>query len=441
MENKLFSKERNVINPSSIKPLNKLIASVSSENAVDQKRHHELLERIQDSFGIDNKAFHHMVIPLVHKVAKYCQKLPESSMYYAQLGGLFDLALNRTEAAMALMRQILVLDKDEKPSEEQRLWQYCLFSAAMLQGLGKLYTDYVVDVYDRHGYFIKRWQPLLESIVTVGKFYEYELLRGDDIDLRNSITPIIARRIMPKTVFERIMSNKEVFATWLALLREDKDSVLGPLAAILERANAIAIQRDVNNYMLRHSHGEGQGKRSMSFVDNTIDRPDREKLIGAEFINWIKDGLEKGKIILNKEPLWVEIREASVVLSSELLDVYMQEHKKLKNRVALQKAFFSWNLHLLTDAAKDSLSQKSENSLTKIEVSTAILPNNVLVYNAKTDKITKVSSLELINNIDKYNRANPLMIDNPISQLSTDGKWVAGDDNVAGLRNKPEYKV
>ena len=179
----------------------------------------------------------------------------------------------------------------------------------------------------------------------------------------------------------------------------------------------------------------------MSFVDNTIDRPDREKLIGAEFINWIKDGLEKGKIILNKEPLWVEIREASVVLSSELLDVYMQEHKKLKNRVALQKAFFSWNLHLLTDAAKDSLSQKSENSLTKIEVSTAILPNNVLVYNAKTDKITKVSSLELINNIDKYNRANPLMIDNPISQLSTDGKWVAGDDNVAGLRNKPEYKV
>lgn len=437
----MFSKERNVINPSSIKPLNKLIASEPPEAGVDGKRHHELLERIQDSFGIDDKTFQNMVMPLVHKVSKYCQKLPESSMYYAQPGGLFDLALNRTEAAMALMRQILVLDKDEKPSEEQRLWQYCLFSASMLQGLGKLYTDYVVDVYDRHGYFIKRWQPLLESIVTVGKFYEYELLRGDDIDLRNSITPIIARRIMPKAGFERIMSNKEVFATWLALLREDKDSVLGPLAAILERANAIAIQRDVNHYLLRHNHGEGQGKRSMSFVDNILDRPDREKLLGAEFINWVKEALENGKIILNQGPLWVEIREASVVLSAELLDVYMQEHKKLKNRVALQKAFFAWNIHLLTDAASASLGQKNEKGLTKIEVSTAILPENVLVYNAKTDKTSKVSTLELINNMEKYNRTNPVMTDTPISQLSADGKWVAGDDNVAGLRNRPEYKT
>ena len=69
------------------------------------------------------------------------------------------------------------------------------------------------------------------------------------------------------------------------------------------------------------------------------------------------------------------------------------------------------------------------------------MPENVLVYNSKTDKITKISSLELINNMDKYSRSNPAVVDTPVGQLSANGKWVAGDENVAGLRNSPEYKI
>lgn len=437
----MFSKERSAINPASIKPINKLIATEKPEVAVNNKRHIQLLQQIQASFQVEQKTFDNMVMPLVHKAVKYCQKLPDSSMYYAQPGGLFDFVLNRTEAAMALLQQTLILEKDNKPSEEQRLWQYALFSAAMLQGLGKLYTDYEIDIYDMHGYFIKRWQPLLESIVTAGRYYDYKLLHGNDIDFRNRITPLIARKILPKAGFERIISDQEVFATWLALLNEDKDSVLGPLAAILERANDIAIQRDINNYLAMYASGEGLNKRPMSFVDNNFDRQYKEKILGAEFIVWLTESLENGKIILNKEPLLLEVREASVVLHPSVLDVYMQEHKKLKNRVAMQKAFLAWNMHLLTDAAAQSLGQRSEAGTTKIAVNTAILPEKVLVYNAKNAKITKVSTLELVNNMGAFNRVNPALTKAPISKLDAAGKWISGGENVSQLRNQPRSRL
>lgn len=438
----MFSKERNTLNPTSTKSINDLVESEPPEYATRNSKHQKLLEQIQDALGFDNESFKNMVMPLVQKTFKYCQKLPEPAMYYSHLGGLFDLALNRTEAAMQLMRQVLVLEKNKKPSEEQRLWQHALLSAGMLQGLGKLYTDYIVDIYDKYGYFIKCWQPLLESIVTVGKYYNFELLSGDDIDLRNSITPIIARRIMPKAGFERIMSNKKVFATWLALLREDKDSVIGPLAAILERANAIAIQRDIQNFLEMGKRVEGHGKRLGTFTDTNQDNKiDREKLLGAEFIAWVIESLDKGDFILNKDPTLIEVREASVVLHPSVLDIYMQEHKKLKNRVAMQQAFLAWNMHLLTDAATKSFKQKGEKGLGKIEINNAMLPDNVLIYNSKTEKINKVSTLELINNIGQYNKFNPSVINNPLSHLTAAGDWISGEENVANLQNQATNKI
>lgn len=438
----MFNKDKHNINPTAIKPINELIESEPKEFFLNNKKHQDLLKKIQEAMDFDDESFKNTAMPLIERVFKYCQKLPEPTIYYSHLGGLFDLALNRTEAAMQLLRQVLVLDNHKKPSEEQRLWQHALFSAAMLQGLGKLYTDYQIEIYDKYGYFIKNWQPLLESIITVGKYYNYEFLDGNDIELRNSITPIIARRIIPKAAFERVMSDKKVFATWLALLREDNDSVLGPLAAILERANDIAIQRDMQNFIEQCKRAEGQGKRLGTFIDKSNDHNiDKEKLLGAEFITWVTESLEKGDFILNQDPALVEVREASVVLHPSVLDIYMQEHKKLKNRVAMQQAFLAWNMHLLTDAAKNSFKLSGEKGLSHIAVSKAILPNNVLIYNSKTDKISKVSSLELISNISQYNKYNPSIIQTPLSHLTTTGEWVAGEQNAPHQQNRPTNKI
>ncbi|MDF1756745.1 MAG: TraI domain-containing protein [Legionellaceae bacterium] len=432
----MFSKGRNKVKSSvAVKALKDLIATEEPNVAIQNKGYQKLIDQIKDGLGFKESEFELLAMPLILKTVKYCQKLPESSMYYAHLGGLFDLALNRAEAAIHLMRQFLVMEEKDKPSEEQKLWLYALFSAAMLQGLGKLYTDYTVEVYDKNGQHVKCWQPLLESLAGVGEYYYYELLKGDDVDLRNSITPLMARRIMPKPGFEKIMSNKEVFSDWLALLREDKDSAR-QLVAILDRANAIAIQRYLHSFLLKHGSAHGMGNRLGTFVDTKNDHNlEREMVMGAEFIAWLTASIESGKIILNQSPLMVQVTEASVILHPSVLDIYMQEHHKLKNRVAIQKSFLAWKLHLLTDAAVDAFGQTEKQALSGIHLDTAILPEKVKIYNPKTDKISSMSSLNLVLNLQSYGHNQTM------SKLSTAGKWISGEDNVADLRNQATQRV
>ncbi|OGV34549.1 MAG: hypothetical protein A3E88_01970 [Legionellales bacterium RIFCSPHIGHO2_12_FULL_35_11] len=437
----MFSKDRSQKIPSNLKPIKDLIATEDPNIAIQDNKYKKLISNIKSSIGFNNTEFELHVIPLILKTFKYCQKLPESSMYYANLGGLVDLAINRAEAALGLMRNILVIEDNKPPSEEQKLWLYAMFSAALLQGLGKLYTDYKINLFDKNGQYIKCWQPLLESFVSISDYYDYDLLRGDDYDLRNSITPLIARRIMPKSGFEKILSASEVFATWLALLREDKDSA-GPLAAILDRANAIAMQRYLNSFIEKFGLQEGRGNRLGTFIDNKQENsPEKELLIGAEFLAWLNESLKTGKIILNQPPFMIEVKEASVILHPEVLDVFMQEHKKLKNRVAIQKSFLAWNMHLLTDAAKETISQNNKNNQTKIELNKAILPDNVKIYDAHTKKIASVSSLNLVHNIHNYNQNNKINLSSSIEKLSTAGKWVSGEQNVTNLQHQSTHKV
>lgn len=424
----MFSKERPLTKTSQVKALKDLIATENPDDVLKNPKYQKIISQIKSSLYLTNTEFASLANSLILRTIKYCQKLPESSMYYANLGGLVDLALNRSEAALNLMQHTMIIETS--PSEEQKLWLYALFSAAMLQGLGKLYTDYKVNLYDKNGQFIKSWQPLIENLIDNNAYYDYELLKGDDYNLKNSITPLIARHIMPKTGFEKIMSNSEIFATWLALLREDKEAA-GPLAAILDRANAIAIQKYIHDFLLKFGRYEGQENRLGAFSDtNPENKIDKEKILGAEFIAWITESLANGKIIINQEPLVISVTEASVILHPSALDVYMQEHKKLKNRVAIQKAFLSWNMHLLTDAAVKALSETNKASTT-IQINTALLPETVKIYNQKTDKITSVSTLNLILNLQSYSQINSTKLGLSMNKLNAFGQWVSGEENVS----------
>jgi len=421
---------RNEKKSKSTKPLKDLVPVIPVERLLDDKKRQPLLQQINTTIGLDASGFHKFALPVIHNMARHCQQLPETSLYYSHAGGFIDRALNRTEAALHLVRHILVLEQHEKPSEEQKIWLYALFSAAMLKNVGALYTDYNVDLFDTNGQLIKRWQPLLEDLSSTNKYYDYHFLRGDDIVFRNRITLLIARQIMPNTGFTWLTSNPDVFAVWLALLQEDRDSA-GPLAAIFDRADAIAMQRDINDYLTKNAAWiEGAGNRMSTFTDTTpMNDVDKERLMGAEFIAWLTQNLEQGNIIINKVPMLMEVLPTGIVMSPQLFDMFAQEHRKFKNKAAVQQAFLAWNMHLLTDAAKDSLSSgKSQQAVDSIPINTAILPEKVKIYQAKTGKITTTSSVDLIHNMQSYSQANPADLESKLSHLSAAGKWVTHEE-------------
>ncbi len=425
----LFRSDEKKNRPNVRKSIHDLILIENVENLFQEKKRITLLKHFEESLSLDATQYRKFAQPLILTLARYCQHLPDSTRYYGQRGGLLDRALNRAEAGLQLLRNLLIVDKKNTPSEEQKLWLYTFFSAALLQGIGKLHTDYCIDIYDANAQALKKWQPLEEDL-TIGHYYHYNFLKGDDFTFRNHITPLIARQIMPNQGFSWISSDPNILAVWLALLQEDKDAA-GPLAAILDRANAIAIQRDIQDFLLKHQELDARGHRLGTFTDTNPDHQvNRERLMGAEFITWLMQGLESGKILINHTPILMEILPTGIVMSPQLFDMFAQEHLKFKNKVAVRQAFLAWNLHLLSDAAKeamDNTKQSEQQSLSSIHLDLAILPENVKVYDAKNHKIKTIASIDLVYNMQQHG-FNPNELNKTLNHLSSNGQWISAEE-------------
>lgn len=407
--------------PTHTRALHDLIALATPTAMLAEGRRPALLENIIQSSAMDSTRFNSLFLKLIHNIINHCQRLPETAnSYYALPGGLLDHALNRTEAALHLFRHSLVQGHNEPLSEEQQLWLYTLFSAAMLQGIGKLQLDYQIEQFDANGQLLKSWNPLLDNLASTGKYYRYEFIRGSEDDLRRRLNLLLAQQLMPESGFAWIAGNPKILAAWLALLHEDPSTV-GMLAAILERADGIAIQRDINEFMIRHTAtgGPRQGRVS-TFIDTAPESSaEKDHLLGAEFIKWLTEQIDKGRLFINKAPLM--LIQAGIVMSPETYQIFMRDHPEVRHWQAVHKGLLSWGL-----LRRDAVGQTDKLVLDKISV---IVPAEVQLHNPKTNKETPVSALELVHRQQAPD--NP----EPPQRLSLSGEWQVFEAVTAELRS------
>ena len=184
------------------KPLKDLTAIVPPSQLLSENKRQVLLQKIAESCTFDSGRFDGICLSLIQNIIDHCQSMPETSnSYYSSAGGLLDHALNRTEAALSLFRNFVLQDGGNDLSEEQKLWMYALFSAGMLQGIGKLQSEYRVDLFDSNGQLLKEWSPLLESMASVGSYYQFEFQKESEEAFRRRLNLLVARLLMPATGF------------------------------------------------------------------------------------------------------------------------------------------------------------------------------------------------------------------------------------------------
>ncbi len=416
-------------NTSQTKPLKDLTKIIPSEILLAEEKRDNLMKQIRNASALDEARFDSLSLSLVNNFGNHCQNLPDTySSYYSQQGGLLDHALNRTEAALNLFQQYVILDEQGELSEDQSLWQYALFSAAILQGIGKLHIDYIVELYDNNGQLLKQWNPLLENLIEVGSYYNYEFQKESSEEFRRRLNLLIARYVMPASGFSWIASNSEVLAVWLALLNEDMEAA-GTLGAILVRANAIAIQRYFNQFMLKAfgSRGSRYG-RVGTFTGVPESVSEIEQQIGIEFIQWLEKSLDGGKIMINKAPLFMV--PGGLMITSEVFDRFMMENPEYKNKQAVQNGFLSLGLHRLgADGTPNSRFEQNSNQQMHSGILFAnyavALPANLQLHNMHTGKSVTISATELIHQA----RLSSTYF---TSKQATNSSVTAGHLNVAG---------
>ncbi len=411
-----------------------LLAILPPSQLLADERRQDLLQKITDHSGFDAARFESRCLNLIHHLVNHCQALPETSTrYYAHPGGFLDHALNRTEAALALFRQFVTTDEGGELSNEQQLWLYALFSAGLLQGIGRLCLDYRVELFNAHKVLIKDWNPLLESLRSAGNYYHFEFEKLENDAFRRRLNLLLARQLMPEAGFAWIASHAEVLAIWLALLNEDAQAA-GTLGAILIRADAIAIQRYLfENIGPDAGHrGTGRPNRLSTFIDAAAGSlVDKERAMGVEFVKWLMQKLASGQIMINKAPLLMV--PGGLIMSPDMFKWFVREHPDYKNWQAAQTAFLTLGLHkvgpdgsVLTRFEQANLMQ---SGVVFSEYAVA-LPDEVHLHHA--GESVRLSALELIHralfNADSMSSAPP----SALSHLSLSGEWQLVKDTVLG---------
>src|SRR3990167_6403912 len=256
-----------------------LIQVQTSEFLLNTQQRQTLITSIQTHSLLSTAKFQTLGINLIHKVAGYCQLLPETAhSYYANQGGLFDHALHRTEAALTLIQAYLLEDASTHTySDIQALWQYALMSASLLQGLGKLYCEFEITHYNQHGLDACIWNPLITSPENAGKFYFYQFTSEPSIEFRQRLNLLLANILIPIEGLQWLSSNRDVMKIWLALLNEDPENA-GTLGTVLIRADAIAIQRYFHNLIALHHDSGGRSGRRNRLSTFSDDHPTTSQL-------------------------------------------------------------------------------------------------------------------------------------------------------------------
>lgn len=381
----------------------KLTAILPPKRLLTEGKRPERIQSIKKASFLEPSRFDTLCQSLLLKMLNYTQQLPETTnSYFSSPGGLFDHALDRTVAAVDLFKTVVLADPDAHLSEDQQLWWYALFSAGLLRGIGKLPLDYAIELYNEKNQVIKCWEPLLEPLAKTARHYHFEIINSDHDDiLRRRLNIIFAQQLMPEEGFAWLTKNMDVFAVWLELLSEDKASS-GTLALILDRADAIAIQNDLLEHLPPHHHLEPSAKRISTFVDNPTETPgDRERLAGAEFIQWLHAALEASKLTMNQVPLFTVA--GGTMIGPEAFKLFVREHPDFKNWLAVRQGVMALGLH---EPALDG-TPAEKGLLIKGSVA---LPHSFKLKASNTEKATRTTALEHMSN-------------NQIEQLSKTGQW------------------
>lgn len=416
---------------SSAKPLKDLSRILLPESYLAEEKRAIILLQIRETCVLEPARFDSLCLSLLHNFINHSQNLPETSnSYYSQQGGLLDHALNRTESALNLFSHYLIKDENADFSEEQKLWQYALFSAALLQGIGKLQIDLIVDLYDNNGQFLKPWNPLLENLSMVGSYYSYHFQKEPDIEFRRRLNILLARALMPASGFSWIASNPQVLTVWLSLLNEDFYAA-GTLGAILIRADALAIQKYFNQHHAR-AYGSRGGRygRAGTFTGGTPDVNEVEQKIGIEFIQWLTKLLAEGKLMINQASLLMV--PGGLLLSADVFKWFISGHPDYTSWQAVRNGFLSLGLHQMGPDGS-ILSRFEQNNNQQMHSGVVFsnyavaMPPEVQFHNLSTGKSFPVTATELIY-LAKFNNYFTSQQQAPsasvLQGLNAKGQWL-----------------
>ena len=225
----------------------KIIPVHTASKLLEKKKFQQLISQCCELLDFSEEQKEIYITPLVHNFVEFVQNLPETrNSYFSKPGGIIEHALMRTASALSMCRAYFTANAPDKNRLKlgaiEMLWMYTLFSAGIFCGIGKVFSDLIIELYDEGEKHFDRWNPFEGNMIeSKAAFYDYAFEETQQAELFNRrLSVLLAKGLIPSRGFAWISSSKEALSYWLALL-EDSHRDAGILAPFMARADALAI--------------------------------------------------------------------------------------------------------------------------------------------------------------------------------------------------------
>ncbi len=319
------------------------------------------VNRIEELAGTTPAHFEQYYLDTLHRFACWSQQRPASPNHYAHPGGLLDLAMETAAAALKI-RQGHLLPPGAPPEEavlKKDLWTFSVFTLALLGEAIKPTSEQTVTLFGETGSRI--WNPWSSTISDdpAVRWYRVEFNRENDLNIPESASLMLANLIIAPVGLAWLSSDPHAFSAWLAYLSGDK-ATAGALGHIIDKARKLPESvsskasesnkhsepkpnplPETGNVPIQSIHENAlesfdspDGKESLldqKFPSLETTRPESSEIaelaeletsdIGkdkeapaAKFMEWLRTGIEQGRIPYNEKNARVHVVPDGVLL-------------------------------------------------------------------------------------------------------------------------------
>lgn len=191
--------------------------------------HRALVGAIRQYFGVPESVWASTHEQLLHNFTQRVQLLPASE--HAHPGGLLRHSLETVNHAMKIRRGYMLPTgaTSEHISEQQEIWNFAVFSTALLHNIG-INSPATEITWRKHKGNAQHW-PLVSGDMPIDALYRLKKHQQQAIQTHLSTPLLIAGQLVPQTALQWLNHYPDVFNLWCFALtgQYDKAGVLSEI--------------------------------------------------------------------------------------------------------------------------------------------------------------------------------------------------------------------
>lgn len=328
--------------------------SIASDQLLNTCIHKQIILLLKKYSTSSTDVFNKLFEPIIINLANFLQVLPYAGALKSNTSDITWIEFALLQAVRALKLEKLCI-LPEKKKIDSFLWIYVIFSAALLNNIGKIASHFTIHACNELGTIKKKWNPLCSSLYPSISYYVISDVSLGESSHFKTLTPLIAKMLMPTDGFAWITQDPTALKIWLEALNstDTEHTILTPLLNFWPGYMYFNDQDNLIQELITQSKLRGFPLSALwkeldtlyqQLIKNKLAKKnkliDPSNKIGKSFLQWLKKAIDNKTISTNQPHSLVHIKKDGIILIyPDIFKEFCNDSNQYKDWVVVYKQF------------------------------------------------------------------------------------------------------